>query len=73
MLLDVGISGDRIVVKKDAEKILKYKDLIIKIQDMWNVKVKVITVKIVATGTISRSLRQYPSSIRGKHEIKELQ
>jgi len=29
MLMDVAISGDRYVFKKAAEKILKYKDLII--------------------------------------------
>ena len=42
MLIDVAISGDRYVIKKDAEKILKYeyKDLTIEIQRMWNVKNK---------------------------------
>jgi hypothetical protein len=30
MLIDVAISGDRNVIKKEAEKILKYKDLAIK-------------------------------------------
>ena len=44
--------------KKEAEKILKYKDLIIEIQCLWNMKVKVIPVIIGATGTISKSLRQ---------------
>jgi len=39
---------------------------------MWNVKAKVIPVKIEATGTISKSLRQYLSNILGKHEIEEL-
>ena len=75
MLIDVGIYGDRNVVKKDAEKILKYsyKDLIIETQRMWNVKAKVIPVTIGATGTISKSLRQYLSNTTGKHEIKELQ
>jgi hypothetical protein len=28
------------VIKKEAEKILKYKDPIMEIQNMWNVKVK---------------------------------
>jgi hypothetical protein len=32
-----------------------YKDLTIEIQCMWNVKTKVIPVKISATGTISKS------------------
>jgi hypothetical protein len=36
MLKDVAISGDRNIMKKVAEKILKYKDLITEIQCMWN-------------------------------------
>jgi hypothetical protein len=39
---------------------------------MWNVKATVIPVLIGATGTISKSLRQYLSNITGKHEIREL-
>jgi hypothetical protein len=39
VLIDVAISGDRNIVKKETEKILKYKDLIIEIQPMCNVKV----------------------------------
>ena len=71
MLIDIAISGDRNVIKKEAEKILKYKD-IIEIQRMWNVKTKVIPVIIGATGTISKSFRKYVSNIPGKHEVKEL-
>jgi hypothetical protein len=70
MLIDVA---DRIVIKKEAEKILKYKDLVIEIQRLWNVTAKVIAVIIGAAGTIAKSLRQYLSNIPGKHEIKELQ
>jgi len=71
MLIDVAISGDRNVIKKEADKILKYKDLTIEIQRMWNVKTKVLPVIIGATGTISKSFRKYVSNIRGKHEVKD--
>ena len=66
MLIDVAISGDRNVIKKDAEKILKHEDLTIEIQRMWNVKTKVIPVIISATGTISKSIRK----IREQHTRK---
>jgi len=73
MLIDVAISGDRNVIKKEAEKILKYKVLTIEIQRMWNVKTKVIPVITWVTGTISKSFRKYVSNIPGKHVVKEIQ
>ena len=73
ILIDVAISGDRNVIKKEAEKILKYKYLTIEIQRMWNVKTKVIPVIIGASGTISKSFRKYVSNITGNHDVKELQ
>jgi len=73
MLIDDAISGDRNMIKKEAEKILKYKDLTIEIQRMWNVKTMVIPVIIGATRTISKSFRKYVSNITRKHEVKELQ
>jgi len=39
----------------------------------WNVKTRVITVIIGATGTISKSFRKYVSDIPGNHDVKELQ
>ena len=68
MLIDVAISEDRNVIKKEAEKILKYKDLTIEIQRMWK-----IPVIIGATGTISKTFRKYVSNTPGNHEVKELQ
>jgi len=53
MLIDVAIPRDRNVIKKEAQKISKYKDLITKIHRMWNVAAKVISVIIGASGTIS--------------------
>jgi len=61
MLIDVAISGDGNVIKKEAEKILKYKDLTIEIQHMWNVKTKVIPVIGGTTGTVSKSFRKHVS------------
>jgi hypothetical protein len=61
------------VIKKEAEKILKYKDLTIEIQRMWNVKTRVIPVIIGTTGTISKSFRKYMRNIPGNHKVKELQ
>jgi len=73
MLIGVAISEDRNLIKKEVEKILKYKDLITEIQRMWNAKTKVIPVIIGATGTISKSFRKYVNNIPGNHEVKELQ
>ena len=64
MLKDISISGDRNVIKKEAEKILKYKDLTIEIQRLWNLKTKVIPIIIGKTGTISKSFRKYVSNIQ---------
>ena len=72
-MINVAISADRNVIKKEAEKILKYKDLTIQIQRMWNVKTKVIPVIIGATGTVSKTFSKYVSNIPGNHEVKELQ
>jgi len=44
----------------ESEKILKYKNPIIGIQLMWNVKAKVIPVITGATGTILGSLLTVP-------------
>ena len=61
------------MIKKEAGKILKYKDLTVKMQRMWNVKTEVIPVIIGATGTVSNSFRKYVSNIPRKHEVKDLQ
>jgi len=73
-----GVTSDsphwrQYAIKEEAQKFLKYEDLTIEIQCMWNVKAKVILLIIGATGNISKSLRQYLSNTPEKHEIKELQ
>ena len=73
MVIDFAISGDRNVIKKEAEKNLKCKDLTIEIHCMWKVKTRVIPVITGVTRTISKLFRKYVSSIPGNHEVEELQ
>jgi hypothetical protein len=40
MLIYGENSGDWYVIKKEVEKVLKYKDLTTEIQNMWNVQQK---------------------------------
>jgi hypothetical protein len=61
------------VIQKEAEKILKYKDVTIEIQRMWSIKTGVIPVITGATGTVSKSFRKYVSTIPGNHDVRELQ
>jgi hypothetical protein len=51
---NVAISGDGNVIKKGMESILKYKELTIEIQHMWNVKKEVMPAIRGANGTISQ-------------------
>jgi hypothetical protein len=61
------------VVKKEARMFLKYKDLTIQTQHMWNVKAEGISVLIRGTVTISKLFRKYLNNMPGKHNISELQ
>jgi hypothetical protein len=71
MLIDAAIPVDRNVIQKEAEKILKYMELTIEIQRMWNIKIRVIQVINGGTGTISISFIKYVSTIPGNREVKE--
>jgi hypothetical protein len=71
MKRDVAISGDRNVIKKEAMKILKYKDLIIEIQCLWNVKVS-DTSSNRSNWNHFKITQTNLSNISGKHKIKEV-
>ena len=58
------------MIKKEAEKILKYYNRNTAHVECKN---KGDTSNNRATGTISKSFRKYVSNIPGKHEVKELQ
>jgi hypothetical protein len=54
LLIDVAIPSDRNVIQKESEKKLKYNNLSMEIQRMWNMKCFVIPVIIGATGIITK-------------------
>ena len=67
MLTDVGTSGDgNMSIKKEDEKIIKYKDLTIGVQCMKHVKTEVISATTGANRTISKSLKTIPEQHTGK-------
>jgi hypothetical protein len=72
-LIDVAIPSDKNVIKKEAENKLKYENLSIEIQRMWNMKCFVIPVIIGATGIVNKSLQKYLETIPGQHSIDSLQ
>ena len=72
LVKNAAVPGDRNVIKGKSENILKYEELHIEMQRMWNVKAKVIPLTKGATETISKSFTQYLSKVPGKHEINPL-
>jgi hypothetical protein len=73
LLIGVAIPSDKNFIQKEAEKKLKYKNLSIETQRMWNMKCFVIPVIIGATGIVSKSLHKYLETIPGQHSIDSLQ
>jgi hypothetical protein len=65
--------SDKNVNQKVAEKKLKYKNLSIEIQRVWNMKCFVTLVITGATGTVSKSLQKYLETIPGQHATDSLQ
>jgi hypothetical protein len=72
-LIDVATLADRNVVRKEAEKKLKYKRLSLEIHRMWNLKSTIIPLIVGATGIVTKSLRKNLKAITGKHWIDSLQ
>jgi hypothetical protein len=73
LLIDVAIPLDKNVIQKEAEKKLKYKNLSIEIQRMWNMKCFVIPVIMGATGIVSKSLQKCLETISGQNSMDSLQ
>ena len=64
--MHVLITGDRNVIKRRAENILKYKDLTTEIQRMWNVKAAVTPVIIEGEWNHFRITQTLPEQHTGE-------
>lgn len=73
LIIDVAIPSDYNITKKEAEKMIKYKDLQIEIQRMWNLKAIVIPIIIGATGLISNATTRIMKEVPGKHNLLQMQ
>ena len=69
----MSIPADHNVVSKEAEKILKYKDLAIEISRMWHTAVTVTPVVVGALGTTSKEYEKFIKEIPGNSSGVEIQ
>ena len=72
ILIDVAIPADINIIEKEKEKILKYQDLRIELQKLWNIKLKVIPVVIGSLDAYTGNLMSYLTEIPGSHRLEEL-
>ena len=56
-----------------TEKLNKYKDLEIKVEQMWGLKTTTVLVVMGALGTIKKDMENYTNKIPGNINIHELQ
>ena len=60
MFIDVSVPACHNVVRKEAEKIIKYRDLEIEVQKCWNLsKVRTIPVVVGALGTVCMDIDEH--------------
>ena len=63
-IIDVAIPVCQNIVRKEAEKITKYRDLEIKLQKCWNLKkIRMIPVVIGALGSVTQGIEGYIKEI----------
>jgi hypothetical protein len=72
MLIDVAVLGDRNVIKKEAENILKYPCNRNTAHVECKTKVTLVIRSNRGNRNHSKSFRKYLSSVPERHEVKEL-
>ena len=74
MYIDVSVPVCRNVVRKEAEKIVKYRDLEIETQKCWNLtKVRTIPIVVGALGTACKGIMGYLKDVSPNIEFRVVQ
>jgi hypothetical protein len=73
LLIDVAIPSDRNAIQKKSENKLKYRNISIEIQRMWNMKRLVIPVITGVIGILTKGLKKYLETIPETHSADSLQ
>ena len=74
VFIDISVPACRNVVRKEAEKIVKYRDLEIETQKCWNLKkIRTIPIVIGALGTVCKGINEYMKIISTEMEFRILQ
>ncbi len=72
-IIDIAIPGDVRVIRKEDEKIEKYRELGWEIGRLWNMRAKVIPIVIGALGTISTRHLSYLAEVGTQMSFETLQ
>lgn len=72
-IIDVACPIDTNITKKETEKIMKYQDLKIEIEKMWNVRGKVIPIVVGALGAVTKALPSYCALISRDLDVQTVQ
>ena len=65
--MDFAVPADHRVKLKESEKKDKYLDLARELKKLWNMKVTVITIAVVALGKITKGLVQGLEDLEKQH------
>jgi len=69
----VACPNDPHVYEKEQEKILKYQDLKIEIEKMWNVRARVVPIVVGALGATTNRLQEWTGMVSEKKDTISLQ
>ena len=73
LIIDVAIPSDYNIQKKATKKMIKYVDLQIECQRMWDKTAEVVPIIIGATVVVEKNLKKYLNRIPGCHNVYNLQ